>query len=195
MPEGAKQLRNKVKWHNYMHFQTISDFNTRFSILKNVGVLTSAAAVQQLHRTSTRRAAATSSSSASAAQGALDRLRAFSSVRRQPTMRNPTNSSGINQNGSGNVGHSSPSNNIRQSISESSPSKLRQAAIIGQDPNNLPVPNRPISISSRHPLQISRSYHDMPKFNTVQEHDVDDNDDDSDSPHGEVQDTSLHPQT
>jgi hypothetical protein len=110
-------------------------------------------------------------------------------------MRNPTNSSGINQNGSGNVGQSSPSNNIRQSISESSPSKLLQAAIIGQDPNNLPVPNRPISLSSRHPLQISRSYHDMPKFNTVQEHDVDDNDDDSDSPHGEVQDTSLHPET
>jgi len=96
----------------------------------------------------------------------------------------------MNQNGSGNAGHSSPSNNIRQQNSESSPSKLRQSTI-GQDPN-LPVPNRPTSISSRHPLQISRSYHDMPKFNTVQEH-VDDNDD-SDLPHGEVQGTCLHPQ-
>ena len=185
----AKQ--GKIKGNNEL--TSNRNFVTRFSLYRQIihlGVLTSAAAVQQLHRTSTRRAAATSSSSASAAQGALDRLRAFSSVRRQPTLRNSTNSSGVNQNGSGNPGHPSPSNNIRQQNSESSPSKLRQATV-GQDPN-LTIPNRSTTISSRHPLQISRSYHDMPKFNTVQEH-IDDNDD-SDLPYGEVQDTCLQPQ-
>ena len=183
----AKQ--GKIKWHNEV--TSTRKLLIRFLLVSenNLGVLTSAAAVQQLHRTSTRRAAATSSSSASAAQGALDRLRAFSSVRRQPTIKNSTNTFGANQNGSGNPGHPSPLHNIRQQNSESSPAKLRQANA-GQDPNLL-VLNRSTTISSRHPLQISRSYHDMPKFNTVQEH-VDDNDD-SELPFGEVQDTNLHP--
>jgi hypothetical protein len=89
----------------------------------------------------------------------------------------------INQNGSGNLGHSTAKQGI---FSVETPSSRNN----GQDPNNLPVPNRPIIISSRHPLQISRSYYDMLKFNTVQEHDVDDNDEESYLPHGE--DSSLH---
>ncbi|KZS05949.1 putative Adenylyl cyclase [Daphnia magna] len=156
------------------------------------GVLTSAAAVQQLHRTSTRRAAATSSSSASAAQGALDRLRAFSSVRRQPTMRGATNSSGMNQmNGSRNPFDASTTIKTLQQ-NECSPSKMRQPQL-GQD-SGLPVQNRPIAISARQPLQISRSYHDMPKFYTVQEHVDDKGDIDGDFSFDEVQDTGRHPQ-
>lgn len=187
----AKQ--GKFKWRpSTRHMSELLNPTSIYPRLLLSGVLTSAAAVQQLHRTSTRRAAATSSSSASAAQGALDRLRAFSSVRRQPTMRGATNSSGMNQmNGSRNTFDASTTMKTLQQ-NECSPSKMRQPQL-GQD-SGLPVQNRPIAISARQPLQISRSYHDMPKFYTVQEHVDDKGDIDGDFSFDEVQDTGRHPQ-
>lgn len=156
------------------------------------GVLTSAAAVQQLHRTSTRRAAATSSSSASAAHGALDRLRAFSSVRRQPTMRAAATSSGIIQINCGRVSDDSLTSIKTLQPNECFPSKIRQPTL-GQD-SGLPVQTRPVTISGRHPVQISRSYHDMPQFYTVQELVDDKGDIDDDFSFNEAPDTNRHPQ-
>lgn len=172
-----------------------------------VGVLTSTAAVQQLHRTSTRRA--TASSSSSTAQGALDRLRAFSSIRRQPATvpaipaipAISAISSGINQNGSGTMGvvgvpqHPSSSTNSILQVSLSSPPKLRPAVDL-TDPANS-HPNKPVSIpSSRHPLQASRSFHDMPKCYTVQEHvDDDEIDDEKERPnYVDNEQVTSHPQ-
>lgn len=172
-----------------------------------VGVLTSTAAVQQLHRTSTRRA--TASSSSSTAQGALDRLRAFSSIRRQPATvpaipaipAISAISSGINQNGSGTMGvvgvpqHPSSSTNSILQASLSSPPKLRPAVDL-TDPANS-HPNKPVSIpSSRHPLQASRSFHDMPKCYTVQEHvDDDEIDDEKERPnYVDNEQVTSHPQ-
>ncbi len=167
--QGNHYCDSETNTSTWKDLFTIQD-PSRERTITCLGVLTSATAVQQLHRTSTRRAAATSSSSTSTAQGALDRLKAFSSIRRQPTVRTLTNPAGINQNGSGNP---LPSNNILQHC-VSSPSKLRQQ---GQDLDHPPAHHRPVSSSSRHPLQISRSYHDMPQCYTLQEH-ADDNDDD-----------------
>ena len=177
MVRARRRHTTTKQGNHYCDFETNVPFHMEGSIrtmqgpfrvrtITCLGVLTSASAVQQLHRTSTRRAAAATSSSSttSTAQGALDRLKAFSSIRRQPTSVHRTPSVGINQNG----GIAGNPNNILQHC-VSSPPKLRQ-----QDFDHPPAQHRPVTASSRHPLQMSRSYHDMPQCYTVEEHADDD---------------------
>lgn len=139
------------------------------------GVLTSTAAVQQLHRTSTRRRAAASSSTAPTdrhhAGGALDRLKAFSSIRRQPTVPIPAVSSvGLHQNGSGGPpAVSSPPVVAARHHHRPNDVDLKTTAAVFRDHRTLKgMASTPLS---RNQLQISRSYHDMPQCYTVQEQD------------------------